>query len=65
MDHVGQRTEWRANLHRQHELAQDFARARAHHGGPDEHSSLAIADELKHPAVKVVDVAASTLSRVA
>ena len=55
VDDVGERLQRRAQLDRQHELAQDLARTRSDQRRADQHPALAVADQLQRAAVKVVE----------
>src|SRR5262249_33768971 len=64
VDGVGERLHRRAELDREHELAQDLARTRRDQCRADQRPALAVADQLERAAVKVMDVASCRLGRV-
>ena len=64
VDDVGERRQWSAQLDRQYQLTQNFARTRGHQRRANQHTACAIADQFDRAAVKVVDVASRRLARM-
>src|SRR5262245_30589888 len=64
VDDIGERFQRSTELDRQHELAQDLTRTGSHQGRADQHTALAVGDQLQRATVKVMDVAARGLCRI-
>src|SRR5262245_20228135 len=54
VDDIGKRLQWRAQLDRQHQLADYLASTRSDQGRTDQHSARSVAYQLERASMKVV-----------